>query len=51
MLYTFFYQMILNAKLDDNKIKERKKKRSNRTLTKLDLKQDKKKTRKRYTRK
>jgi urease accessory protein UreE len=50
MLYTFFYQMILNAKLDNNKIKEKKK--SNRTLTKLDLKQDKKKkTRKRYTRK
>jgi hypothetical protein len=24
MLYTFFYQMILNAKLDNNKIKEKK---------------------------
>ena len=26
MLNTFFYQMILNAKLDNNKIKKRKKK-------------------------
>ena len=50
MLNIFFYQIILNAKLDNNKIKRKKKrKRPNRTLTKLDLKQEKKNKKKIYT--